>query len=129
MPRLRIILKIWALMALVLGVVASNIPWGDPEGFHGTGFPFAGVYWDYIDDTASPRDFPNPIAPILNALAFFTAGSVAIVIVYGFHYGMRKFASSRRAMQPSKATAEHAGAGGLNVAQRKVGSKPGDHAK
>ena len=44
------------------GFLCSFIPWGR-EKFHGSGFPFATVYWD------NGRDFPNPFAYLYNALA------------------------------------------------------------
>ena len=49
--------------------------WGESDEFHGTGLPFAGVYWDPDPDTGRLRDYPNPYAPVMNIVA------VAIVVV------------------------------------------------
>jgi hypothetical protein len=95
MFRLRNLLLIWALIAIVLGFVASQIPWGDPDGFHGTGFPFAVVYWDYIGDADHPVDYPNPYAPLLNSAAFMIVGSFAILAIYGLVAAARKLHSNR----------------------------------
>lgn len=56
-------MKLWITflgIPVLLGVVLTNISWGDPDGFHGTGFPFARVYWD------NGLDHPNPYALLLN---------------------------------------------------------------
>ncbi|MEP2775847.1 MAG: hypothetical protein ABJQ93_07880 [Luteolibacter sp.] len=54
---------LWMLAAAGLGVGLTFVPWGDPGGFHGVGFPFAKVYWD------DGRDFPNPFAIFMNSVA------------------------------------------------------------
>lgn len=87
MIRLGKLLLLWALIAIALGIGLTQIPWGDPEGFHGTGFPFAAVYWDHIDGSMHPTDYPNPFAPILNSVAIFLIGSV--VISAGWWVGVR----------------------------------------
>jgi len=77
--KLKILLLIWALISLALGIGFTFIPWGDPQGFHGTGFPFASVYWDYIDGATHPTDYPNPYAPFLNVGAFLIVGLILIM--------------------------------------------------
>ena len=82
MLRLRNLLVIWAFVSLIAGIAATQIPWGDPDGFHGVGVPFASVYWDYIGDAAHPVDYPNPFAPILNSATFLLVGSIVVSAVY-----------------------------------------------
>ena len=82
MIKLRSLILVWTPLSLLLGFGFTQIPWGDPEGFHGTGVPFASVYWDYVDGATQPIDYPNPIAPLLNAAAFFIIGSIAIGSVW-----------------------------------------------
>jgi hypothetical protein len=36
-----------------LGFAGSFLSWGEADGFHGVGFPFAVVYWD------QGKDYPN----------------------------------------------------------------------
>lgn len=72
------LLLLWALISIALGVGLTQIPWGDPKGFHGTGFPFAAVYWDYIEGSTHPRDYPNSYAPIMNSVVVFLIGSLVI---------------------------------------------------
>lgn len=97
MLRLRNLLVIWAFTSIVLGVAATQIPWGDPNGFHGTGFPFASVYWDYVGDADRPIGYPNPYAPILNAATFLVVGSICISCVYWIVRSIRRTLSNRRA--------------------------------
>ena len=97
MFQLRNLLLIWAVVAIALGVGATQIPWGDPEGFHGKGFPFASVYWDYRNGAKDPVDFPNPFAAILNSAAFLITGSKLILSIYWIVVGVRKLSSNRSA--------------------------------
>jgi len=97
MLKLRNLLVIWAFISIVLGVAATQIPWGDPDGFHGTGFPFASVYWDYVGDADRPIDYPNPYAPILNAATFLLFGSICISTAYWGVRFFRRSLSNRRA--------------------------------
>jgi hypothetical protein len=82
MPRLLTLIMIWAPVSVALGVGCTQIPWGNSRGFHGTGFPFAVVYWDYIGSSTQPIDYPNPYAPILNSIACFVVGTIAISAAY-----------------------------------------------
>ena len=84
MLSLRNLLLIWAFLSFPCGFGVTQIPWGDPDGFHGTGIPFAHVYWDHIGDAEPPIDYPNPFAPILNSAAFLIVGSIAIMAIYRF---------------------------------------------
>jgi hypothetical protein len=82
MIKLRNLFLIWAPFSIVMGVGFTTIPWGNPNGFHGIGFPFASVYWDSIDRPGKLVDYPNPYAPILNSAAFFLVGSVFIGVAW-----------------------------------------------
>jgi hypothetical protein len=84
-------------VAIALGVAATQIPWGDPEGFHGKGFPFASVYWEYRNGAKDPVDFPNPFAAILNSVAFLIIGSTALLAIHWIAAGVRKLRSNRSA--------------------------------
>ena len=82
MHTLRTLLGIWVFLSFVLGIGVSQIPWAEPDGFHGKGFPFAIVYWDYAGDSKVPKDYPNLLAPILNITAFLIVGSIVILMIY-----------------------------------------------
>ena len=96
MRRIAVLLVIWAFIAIILGIAATQISWGDPNGFHGTGIPFAAVYWDYIDDADRPIDFPNPYAPVLNCATFLIVGSIVIFTAYWLVGLFRRTSSLRR---------------------------------
>lgn len=78
MIKFRKIILISVLLSIALGFGVTQISWGDPKGFHGIGVPFASVYWDFIDGSTYPMDFPNPYAPLLNSVAVFFTGSMVI---------------------------------------------------
>ncbi|MBI3270561.1 MAG: hypothetical protein HYZ53_16255 [Planctomycetes bacterium] len=63
-----------AAVSAVLGVCTTQLEWGSPDGFHGTGLPFAGVYWDKPPGKDHFLDYPNPLAYVLNPIAFFFLG-------------------------------------------------------
>jgi len=69
------------MLSILLSIVSSNIPWGEADGFHGTGVPFASVYWDYKEGYNSPIDYPNPLAPFLNCITIFSIGMILIIPV------------------------------------------------
>ena len=67
-----------SIAAALIGIVSTFIPWGDPDGFHGQGFPVASVMWDkasnYYEHPAPSDghiDFPNPLAIILNPIIYW----------------------------------------------------------
>ncbi len=68
------LLSIWAIISIVVGIALCNIPWGDPEGFHGTGFPVAVVMWQH------GIDYPNVFAFVLNPLLVFAVGGILILL-------------------------------------------------
>jgi len=80
--RLKIFLTFIAPILLIAGFLCTFIKWGNPTGFHGTGFPFASVYWDKANNYSGKShlpdtvfiDFPNPFAFILNPIAFLIVG-------------------------------------------------------
>ncbi len=82
MLKLNSLILIWSIISVALGLGFTYIPWGDPEGFHGTGFPFASVYWDKIGAAKHSVDYPNPFAPLLNIAAFFLIGAIVIGSVW-----------------------------------------------
>lgn len=96
MIRLRNFIVAWAFISIPLGVAATQVPWGDPEGFHGIGMPFAGVYWDYLGDAEYPTDYPNPYAGILNSAVFLIVGSIAILVIYSLVARLRDIRSNQR---------------------------------
>ena len=96
MPRLQTLIMIWAPVSVALGVGCTQIPWGKSNGFHGTGFPFASVYWDYIGGSTQPIDYPNPYAPILNSITCFVAGAIAITAAYWVASILRRFRQHTR---------------------------------
>jgi hypothetical protein len=106
MHSLRNLLLIWAFLSFALGFGVTQIPWGDPDGFHGTGFPFAQVYWDYIGDAKRPIDYPNPFALILNSAVFLVVGSIVILAIHWLKRRIR-----RRPTQGFKRQAEQGGDG------------------
>ena len=79
--RVSYLLGVWLLISVVAGVGLTAVDWGDPERFHGTGFPFASVYWDRDRSTGRFVDYPNPYAMILNPSAVFLAGAVPLAAV------------------------------------------------
>jgi hypothetical protein len=82
MIRLRKPILTWAPVSIALGLGSTQIPWGDLGGFHGTGVPFASVYWDFMDGSTHPIDYPNLYAPFLNSVAVFFTGSMVIGTVW-----------------------------------------------
>ncbi len=76
------VLGIWLGVSFVTGMWLTKVPWGNSDGFHGTGFPFAQVYWDRGRETGQMIDFPNPLAPALNVAAVFIAGTVTILVAW-----------------------------------------------
>ena len=67
---------LWMAVCFVGGVICTFIPWGKPDAFHGRGLPFAGVMWDRPKGYDVFVDFPDPLAVILNPLAFCLMGSI-----------------------------------------------------
>lgn len=61
------------IASLVVGLLLSFISWGDENGFHGKGFPFAIVYWE------KGKDFNNYFAP------FFNIVTMLIMLIILFH--------------------------------------------
>ncbi len=69
-------LSIFALFGALLGFVGCFIPWGQPEGFHGTGVLIPYVMWDLRDGMMIDYPFPgafllNPIIGVLLASLLF----------------------------------------------------------
>jgi hypothetical protein len=64
---------IFATSCLV-GVILSYVPWGDPKGIHGQGFPFPTVFWDRSSITGRFVDFVSPWGLALNPLAVTVLG-------------------------------------------------------
>lgn len=76
------LLKLAGILVLAAsGVAASFIPWGQEDGFHGTGFPFFIVAWDRSKDTGLFLDYPNPLGYILNPLLFVVVELLAFFAV------------------------------------------------
>jgi|GEM_PF-6368183 len=61
---------------MAIGFACGFIPWGNPNAFHGVGFPFAQVYWEH------GLDYPNPFAPFINALVFLILALVILLCIY-----------------------------------------------
>ena len=76
------VLGIWLGVSLVAGMYLTQVPWGKSDGFHGTGFPFAQVYWDRRPETGQMVDYPNVLAPMLNVAAVFIAGTAVILVAW-----------------------------------------------
>ena len=90
-------MKLWPylLSGLIAGVIGLAIPWGNPDGFHGTGIPFASVYWDKPHGTMI--DYPNPLAFILNpALGGIVGFCVWLVIKFARKARNGNIEASRR---------------------------------
>jgi hypothetical protein len=73
------VLGLWLGVSVVAGMWLTQIPWGEPDGFHGTGIPFAQVYWDRRPGTGQMIDYPNSFAPALNIAAVSIAGAAVIL--------------------------------------------------
>lgn len=73
-------LLILVAMSIVAGTGLSNIPWGNPAKFHGTGFPFPIVMWDVNPGTGRMSDYPNAAGILLNILLVFVAGGILLLI-------------------------------------------------
>jgi hypothetical protein len=76
---------IWLPAAIVLGWVGCAIPWGEPDGFHGTGIPFAIVLWDEPKGSDCFLDRPNPLAIIENPPLVYLVG----ILIWGAFRGVR----------------------------------------
>lgn len=81
--RCSVILGVWLVVSVVAGTWMGTVDWGHPERFHGTGVPFATVYWDRDKTTGRFIDFPSPHAFVLNPLAVFLAGVLPFLVVRG----------------------------------------------
>ena len=90
MNKFRYLIIIRLPTSILPGISFTRIPWGEPEGFHGIGVPFASVYWDYINGTASPTDFPPPYAMLLNTAVFFLIGLIALGSAWFLSMRIRK---------------------------------------
>jgi hypothetical protein len=84
-------LGIWLAVSLVAGTWLTRIPWGEPDGFHGTGFPFAQVYWDLRPETGQMIDYPNIFALVLNIAAVFAVGAAVIYLSWLIVVVSRRF--------------------------------------
>lgn len=62
------------ILSVAVGFVASFIPWGRKDGFHGKGFPFFTEAWDKDPVTGQFLDYPSPYSVILNPLLFALVG-------------------------------------------------------
>jgi len=69
-------LILWMAVCCVAGLICTFIPWGREDRFHGQGFPFAAVMWDKPEGRSIFIDYPNPLAFLLNPLAFCLSGAV-----------------------------------------------------
>jgi len=67
---------LWLVSCVVLGLLGSTIQWGDPDGFHGTGWPIPMVMWDRPAGSDHFLDYPNPAGGLLNVLVLMIAGLV-----------------------------------------------------
>jgi hypothetical protein len=73
----------WLLISAFMGIGMSHIPWGEPSGFHGTGFPVFVVAWDRSPTNGQFIDFPNPLGFVLNPLLIFLTGLGAALLFRG----------------------------------------------
>jgi hypothetical protein len=67
-------LWVWCVASLLIGIGISFIPWGDPSGYHGIGYPAFIVAWQRTPPTNELLDFPNPLAIIFNPAFVFLTG-------------------------------------------------------
>lgn len=65
------------MASVAVGLALSFVPWGNPTGFHGKGFPIASEMWDRSPQHAGRLvDYPNPYAVVLNSLVVFVVGAL-----------------------------------------------------
>ncbi|BCU79325.1 hypothetical protein llg_40400 [Luteolibacter sp. LG18] len=67
---------LWFLFWLGCGVVGNFIEWGDPAGFHGTGWPLAHVMWDRPRGGDRLVDYVNPCMAGVNIAAALLVGGL-----------------------------------------------------
>jgi hypothetical protein len=72
---------LWFSVCFISGIAACWIPWGEPDGFHGQGFPVPIVCWD--------KDLNGQFLPyesfwglLLNPIAYGIAGSTIWLLVW-----------------------------------------------
>jgi hypothetical protein len=76
-------LGLWLAISFVAGMCLNQASWGDPNGFHGTGWPFPIVCWDRHSETGAFMDFiAHPLVWALNPLAIFVAGTAMILAAW-----------------------------------------------
>ena len=74
------LLVAWLVISVIVSIPLDFLDWGNPEGFHGSGFPFSTVFWERDRVTGGMVDFPNPLAFLLNPLVIFIAGAILIFL-------------------------------------------------
>jgi len=89
------VLGIWLAVSFVAGMCLTQVPWGEPDGLHGTGFPFAQVYWDRRRETGQMIDYPNPFALAFNVAAVFLAGTATILVAWWVFSLLQRFRKTR----------------------------------
>lgn len=74
-------LLILAIVSIVSGLILSNIPWGNPAKFHGTGVPIPTVLWDMDPKTGRMLDYPNIAGVFLNIFLVFGIGGIFLLFL------------------------------------------------
>ncbi len=78
---LRFLLVGWLVISVIASIPLNGIKWGSPDGFHGTGWPFASVYWDRLQGAEDLVDFPNPLAPFYNIAVILLVGALPLLFL------------------------------------------------
>lgn len=72
---------LWFLFCLLCGISGNFVQWGNPNGFHGTGFPISHVMWDRPKGSDHLVDFVNPYMIFVNVGLVLLAGWLVWLLV------------------------------------------------
>jgi len=86
----RWLLILWFPISIVLGLAASNIPWGNPNQTHGIGLPIPAVIFKKLPGETAFTDYPAPLALILNPIVILAAGYAVLAIIYLLVHALKK---------------------------------------
>jgi len=84
----------WFIFCLLCGFKANAIEWGDPNGFHGTGYPFPTTMWDRPTGGDYPLDYVIP--PLMDVANIAIALLAGLLLWWLFRLTCRLFQRLKR---------------------------------
>ncbi|MCK6474937.1 MAG: hypothetical protein L6R28_24725 [Planctomycetes bacterium] len=82
---------VWLLASFAIARFTNEIKFGDPDGFHGQGWPLPVVVFDKPAGSDRFLDYPNPVAGMfLNPAIYFVAGIAGWCVCLGIWYAVNR---------------------------------------